>query len=482
MALILIIILPVIAALLSYIFRKSLLWLSWIAVIVSILELSTALTIVISILNGGSIIVHSTYYFAIDPLGIILLMILTLVGTMASVYSVGYIKQEVENKVIVLYKAHQYFILLHLFIFAMFFAIMTTSPILMWIAIEATTLSTAFLVSFYNKPSAIEAAWKYLIINSIGVLLGFFGTLLFLYPTLHANHRGFVNWTLLLNNASAFDPFIAKIAFVIVLIGYGTKVGLVPMHPWLPDAHSKAPAPISSLLSGVLLNVAFFAVLKFKAVTDIAIGSSFSQMLMIFFGILSITVAAFIIFVQKNYKRLLAYSSVEHMGIIALGFGFGGIGSFAALLHMIYHSLAKSALFLLSGNVFIRYNTTKISEVKGMIKVLPITSVLFFIGFLAITGIPPFGIFITEFTILSAGISSHPVITCIALFSLVLVFTAIIKHIVKMIFGKSDESTSKCEISFLTVFPPLILIAILIVLSFFIPQNLQFLLHAAAAK
>ncbi len=478
--LILIIAIPFLASLASYCVKKNMRGLNCIAVLASVLEISTALTIVIGVLNGK--IYGALNYFSIDSLGTVLMIILSLVGSMATLYSIGYIKSEVEKKVIGFDKAHQYFILLHMFIFAMFFAIMTTSPILMWIAIEATTLSTAFLVSFYNKPSGIEAAWKYLIINSIGVLLGFFGTLLFLYPSVHGGLKDFLTWHSLLKNASSFDPFIAKIAFVFVLIGYGTKVGLVPMHPWLPDAHSKAPAPISSLLSGVLLNVAFFAVLRFKAVTDIAIGPSFSQKLLIFFGILSIVVAAFIIFIQKNYKRLLAYSSVEHMGIISLGFGFGGLGSFAALLHMVYHSLTKSALFLLSGNVFILYGSTKIAEVRGMIQKIPVTAVLFFIGFLAITGVPPFGIFITEFTILYAGIGSHPIITVLALFSLVLVFAAIIKHIVMMVFGEPIKDIPKGETSFWTVFPPVILIALLIILSFFIPSSLQYLLESVTIK
>ncbi len=477
MALLFIIIIPLIASFMSFLLKKSMRGLSYIVICAYSLELVVVLTTIILVMDRKIYALNN--YFSVDALGAILMMILAIVGAMASWYSIGYIRSEVDRKIIRSRKAHQYFILLHLFIFAMFFAIITTSPILMWIAIEATTLSTAFLVSFYNKPSAVEAAWKYLIINSIGVLLGFFGTLLFLYPTVHSGFRGFMSWQMLLSHASAFDPFIVKIAFIFVLIGYGTKVGLVPMHPWLPDAHSKAPSPISSLLSGVLLNVAFFAILRFKSITDIAIGSSFSQKLLIFFGILSIVVAAFIIFVQKNYKRLLAYSSVEHMGIVALGFGFGGIGSFAALLHMIYHSLAKSALFLLSGNVFIMYSSTKMAEVRGMIKTLPITGVLFFIGFLAIMGVPPFGIFVTEFIILSAGIGEHPFVTIIAIFSLALVFAAIIKHVVLMVFGDPENSLKHGELNIWTVLPPIILTAILIAFSFFVPSSLQSLLQLA---
>jgi len=349
----------------------------------------------------------------------------------------------------------------------------------MWISIEATTLSTAFLISFYGKPSAIEAAWKYLIINSVGLLIGFLGTLLFFHPAIGSPHNGLLTWGWMTDNVSKFDPSVIRLAFIFVLVGYGTKVGLVPMHTWLPDAHSKAPVPISSLLSGVLLNVAFLAVLRFKVITDLVVGSAYSQELLIFFGLASILVSAFIIFTQKNYKRLLAYHSIEHMGIITLGFGFGGIASFAALLHLIYHALAKSALFLLAGNILLKYGSTKMKNVKGIIKTLPITSVLFFIGFLVLAGIPPFGIFITEFSILLTGIQISLIITIIVLFSLAFVAAGIIRHISEMIFGESEQSILDGEAGINTIFPAAILIAILIFISFFIPTEMQSLLHSA---
>lgn len=476
MDLFLIITLPIIAFLASFLVKKSLRALGYIAACASFFELLATLTVVISIIRNG--IYSLDGYLSVDALGAVLMMILAIVGAMASWYSVGYLKIEVNKKIIGFSRVRQYFILLHLFILAMFFAIMTTNPIFMWIAIEATTLSTAFLISFYNKPSAIEAAWKYLIINSVGLLLGFFGTLLFLYPA-HGGFQGLISWQDLLSNASAFDPFIAKIAFVFVLIGFGTKVGLAPMHTWLPDAHSKAPAPISSLLSGVLLNVAFLAVLRFKAVVDLAIGKEFSGGLLIFFGLFSIVVAAFIIFIQKNYKRLLAYSSIEHMGVAALGFGFGGAGAFAALLHMVYHSLTKSLLFLSAGNIFLKYGSTKIKNIKGLVSVLPITGVLFIIGFLAITGVPPFGIFITEFSILSVGIQTHPVTVIIALLALALVFVGFLRHIASMAFGENETSITKGESGLWTIVPIIILVALLILLSFFIPTAMQSLLHSA---
>ena len=468
---------PLIASLASFLVKKNLQALSVIAVCASVCELLAVLTIVISVLNNR--VYRMTDFFSVDPLGSILIMLLGLVGATATLYSTSYLKIEVEKNIIGCSRVRQYFILLHLFLFAMFFAVITTSPILTWIAIETTTLSTAFLISFYNKPSAIEAAWKYLIINSVGLLCGFFGTLLFFYPTVHAGNQGFITWQNLVDNAVGFDPIILKIAFVFVLIGYGTKVGLVPMHTWLPDAHSKAPAPISGLLSGVLLNVAFLAILRFKTVTDAAIDPHFSRELLVVLGIVSIVVAAFIIFIQKNYKRLLAYHSIEHMGIITLGFGFGGAGAFAGLLHMIYHSLAKSALFLAAGNILLKYSTTKMGKVQGMIKTLPVTSVLFFIGFLVMAGVPPSGIFITEFSILAAGITVHPVITIIALLSLALVVAGILKHVVVMIFGKPEPTIPVGEAGPWTILPIIILVAVLMTISFFIPENLYSLLQSA---
>jgi len=477
MLLFFIIVLPLAASLLSLLARKNMVSLGSIAIGVSVFEFLAVLKVVLTVIKNGAYNFYGS--LSVDYLGAVIIMILVLVSAMASAYSVGYLKIEMEKKIIGFSRARQYFILLHLFILAMFFAIMTTNPMLMWIAIEATTLSTAFLISFYNKPSAIEAAWKYLIINSIGLLLGFFGILLFLYPFASGGFQGLVSWQALSAGAAAFDPFITKIAFIFIIVGFGTKVGFVPMHTWLPEAHSKAPAPISSLLSGVLLNVAFLAVLRFKGVTDLAIGQAFSRNLFIFFGLLSIVVEGFFIFIQKNYKRMLAYSSIEHMGVAALGFGFGGAGAFAGLMHLIYHSLAKSALFLSAGNILLKYSSTKMENVKGMIKVLPLTGILFFISFLTLAGVPPFGIFITEFSILSAGVSAHPLPVIIALLAFVLVFAGILKHVVMMEFGEAREEIPKGEAGTLMVAPIIILVAFLITFSFYMPEAARILLHNA---
>jgi len=416
-------------------------------------------------------------FFSVDSLGAIVMLIIACIGFTTTIYSVQYLRQETVKGIIGFTRVRQYFVLLNIFLAAMFLAVTASNPVFTWISIEATTLSTAFLISFYNKPSAIEAAWKYLIINSIGLLLGFFGTLLYFTSMSSLGENGFVSWQSLMANAAHLDPLIAKIAFIFVLIGYGTKVGLAPMHTWKPDAYSKAPNPIGALLSGALLPVAFIVILKFKNVTDAAIGPQFSQNLLIIFGILSIAVAALIMFNVRNYKRLLAYSSIENAGVMALGFGFGGLGISAAILHLIYHSLVKGIMFFSSGNLLLKYNSAKIKNIKGALGIVPFTSILFIAGFLIVTGVPPFGIFLTKMQILSVGIQVNPIITIIALFFMTLIFIGFLKHIISMFFSQKPEDIEVGEGNIWLIIPPLILLVTIIILSFYIPPFLSILIN-----
>jgi len=416
-------------------------------------------------------------FFSVDSLGAIVMLIIACIGFATTIYSIRYLQQETAKGIIGFTRVRQYFVLLNIFLAAMFLAVTASNPVFAWISIEATTLSTAFLISFYNKPSAIEAAWKYLIINSIGLLLGFFGTLLYFTSMSSLGENGFVSWQSLMANAAHLDPLIAKIAFIFVLIGYGTKVGLAPMHTWKPDAYSKAPNPIGALLSGALLPVAFIVILKFKNVTDAAIGPQFSQNLLIIFGILSIAVAALIMFNVRNYKRLLAYSSIENAGVMALGFGFGGLGISAAILHLIYHSLVKGIMFFSSGNLLLKYNSAKIKNIKGALGIVPFTSILFIAGFLIVTGVPPFGIFLTKMQILSVGIQVNPIITIIALFFMTLIFIGFLKHIISMFFSQKPEDIEVGEGNIWLIIPPLILLVTIIILSFYIPPFLSRLIN-----
>jgi hydrogenase-4 component F len=479
MALLVLILTPLIAALASLAVRRKVRSLELITALAAPGEFASVIIAAMSVFHDGSY--QYGPYLSVDALGIIVLFTVALVGFASSAYSIGYLRREVAKEIIGFRRVKQYFVLFHLFLMAMFYSVVTVNPILMWIAIEATTLSTAFLISFYNKPTAMEAAWKYLIINSIGLLLGFFGTLLFFVPVSNTAADTFVTWEMLQASAAGLNPLLVKIAFIFVLIGYGTKAGLTPMHTWLPDAHSKAPSPISALLSGALLNCALLAILKFKLIADVALGTAFSQNLLIFFGIISIAIPAFIITVQKNYKRLFAYSSVEHMGIITLGFGFGGVGSFAALLHMIYHSLAKSILFFSAGNILLKYGSTKIANVRGILTALPVTGAVLFLAFLAITGVPPFGLFLTEVYILTAGIAAHPLVVIIAILLLALIFVGFLRFIAAMVFGKPADPVERGEANTLTIVPSVILMAILIMLSIFLPEPLKIWIDAAVA-
>src|SRR5258708_5646330 len=322
MFLLLLFITPIISVLLALFVKKHRHILEIIAGVSTSIELLAGLFII------SNVISHQTYgmspYFSVNALSGLILCITVLVGFIATLHSIGYLREEQIKEMIGFKRVKECYILLRIFLLCMFIAITTNNPIIMWIAVEATTLSTVFLISFFNRKADIEAAWKYLIINSIGLLLGLLGTLLFL--TQGISSGGVITWDNLMQATPHMNILITKFAFIFILIGYGTKMGLVPMHTWKPDTYNKAPLPIVALLSGALLNVAFFAILHFKLIIDAAIGSAFSQSLFIFFGIISILIPALIIYTQVNYKRMLAYSSIEHAGIMLLGFGFGGIG------------------------------------------------------------------------------------------------------------------------------------------------------------
>lgn len=450
------------------------------SIIASAVAFTESLIVALKVASMGD---YSPYsFFSADALSALLLLVISCVGFAAAIYSVPYLRKETAKNIIGFTHIKRYFILLNLFLAAMFLAVLTNSPIFSWISIEATTLSTTFLISFYNKPSAIEAAWKYLIVNSVGLLLGFFGSLLYFTAVGPSTSGGFISWQALAANAAHLDPSLAKIAFIFVLVGYGTKVGLAPMHTWKPDAYSKSPAPIGALLSGALLPTAFLIVLKFKIITDSVVGPAFGQRLLFAFGFLSIVVPALIMLALKNYKRLLAYSSIENAGIIALGFGFGGLGVIAAILHLVYHSLVKSALFFLSGNFLLKYHSAKINNVRGAINRAPITCVLFLIGFFVISGAPPFGMFFTKFLTFSAGITTHPAVTIIAIFLTALVFIGFFKHATAMVFGgKPFEETEQEKESVWLIIPPLALLMVVLYLSFYQPSFLQVLIKTAAS-
>lgn len=475
MYILLLIFVPIVAVFISLLIKKQ-----QSLILEILLVLSTALQLFISCLIVSEVAQFSVYessrFFKVDSLGGLLLLITSLIGFISACYSAPYFRRQVAENIIGLSRVKQVFILINLFLLAMYLAIMSASPIMMWIAIEATTLTTAFLVSFYSQSADIEAAWKYLIINSVGLLLAFLGTILFMAGSARFLGHDFITWQSLGTVAALLDPDLVKMAFIFILIGYGTKMGIAPMHTWRPDAYSRAPVPIVALLSGGLLNVAFMAILRFKLVTDQLISPIFSQTLFILFGILSILVAALAMFRQRDFRRLLAYSSIEHAGIMLLGFGFGGLGIFASILHMIYHSLTKSAMFLLAGNILLKYGSTDSKVVRGVFSVLPVTGSLSLIGFLAITGIPPFGLFISEFYMILAGFYIHPLIVMLILTCLGIIFFGFLKFTSKIMFGGSTE-LRRGEADVVSWIAPLVLVGFLILLSINIPNILRVLIN-----
>src|SRR5256885_15774135 len=288
----------------------------------------------------------------------------------------------------------------------MLLAVTTDDIGFMWVAVEGTTLASVFLVNFERTRASLEASYKYLLICSVGIAIAFLGTVLVYFADiqLFGDETYALRWTTLLRLAPGLAPRVVQLAFVFLVVGYGTKAGLAPMHTWLPDAHSEAPAPVSALMSGVLLSVGVYAILRFKPAVDAAAGAGFARGILLALGLLSVAVAAAFLWTSSNYKRMLAYSSVEHIGLVCLGLGFGGaVGTAGALLHIANHALAKSVVFVLSGRIRKAYGSTEVESVSGLMAPMPFTGGGFLAAMLALVGLPPFGLFVSEVMIFAAG-------------------------------------------------------------------------------
>ncbi|EKE18910.1 MAG: NADH dehydrogenase subunit N [uncultured bacterium] len=391
-------------------------------------------------------------WWLLDGFSALMVMLIAFLYMSAVAVSYRYIMHEYEEKMITLNDLKMYFALLHLFALCMIVTVLANNVLLLWITLEGTTLSSTFLVGLYRRKTSIEAAWKYMIICSTGITLGLIGILLMS----HGAHVGGVlnsnifTLSVLMENASLINLEIVRWAFVFIFVGFGAKVGLVPMHTWLPDAHSKAPSPISAIFSGILLNVALYAIIRFKFVTDAALGdSAWTGNLFLIFGLLSVILPAFMMLVQKNYKRMLAYSSVEHMGLIVFALALYPLGALAAVMHMIGHALVKSLLFFGAGEILINWKTTNIEKVKELMKHAPYTGTLFLLGILSIIAIPPSALFISEYTMFANAISVYPKISIVLFVALAIIAYAMLKLTVTMLFSKAggdkDEIISKRE-------------------------------------
>src|SRR3990170_7721680 len=424
-------------------------------------------------------------FFYVDALTILTTQIVTIVAFAASLYSAGYMEAELHWGKISEKKLQWYYFLMHMFIFTMLLVCVLNNLGVMWVAIEGTTLATTFLVGFYNGKQHQEAAWKYIILCSVGITLALFGVIL----TYHSakgvlGEIGYaLNWSDLRTVADKFEPHLMKLAFLFILVGYGTKAGLAPMHTWLPDAHSQAPSPISALFSGVLINCSMYGIIRYHILTSKCVGSDYSCTLLMIFGLISIIVSVPFILIQKDYKRLLAFSSVEHIGVIALGIGFGGMYSvYGAELHTFNHAVTKALLFFCAGNLFLKYHTTEMERIRGAIRTTPITGIILIIGVFAITGTPPFNIFVSEFMVLADGFASGNafiiIFSSLLVVCITLIFIGYIYNIFKMIFGVSPEAIPKGEISKFTIAAMCFLLVFVLVISFYVPPLLREILNS----
>ena len=391
------------------------------------------------VITAGPVFAWDNEFF-IDPLNVFLVTLTSFVGLTTAIFSRPYMRVERDHGKMTPARLRLYHSMYQLFSFAMLLALMTNNMGILWVAMEAATLTTVLLVSVYRTAASLEAAWKYFILCGVGIAQALFGTVL-LYMAAEkviGSGGGALLWTQLDAVKGRLDPNIITLAFAFLFIGYGTKVGLVPLHNWLPDAHAEGPTPVSAVLSGLLLNVALYAVLRCKVLTDGALHNQLAGQLMMGFGILSVVAAVFFLFRQKDVKRMFAYSSIEHMGLMTFAFGMGGpIASFAGLLHMTVHSLVKSAIFFAVGHAAQKAGTQLMDGIRGLVKVNPTVGWGLMLGSLAILGMPPFGVFASEFLILTTAMREHPWATPLLLLALGVAFASIFGRVQPMVFGET---------------------------------------------
>jgi len=414
-------------------------WASRVNVAASLLTWLASIALTVRVITDGPMLVAGRLFF-VDSFNVFLVALTAFVGFTTAIFSRPYMQIEQNHGRITPARLRLYHSMYQVFNFTMLLALLTNNMGILWVALEAATLATVLLVSLYRTPASLEAAWKYFILCGVGIAQALFGTILLYFAAeklLGAGGSALL-WTELNGVKGQLEPTVLSLAFVFLLVGYGTKVGLVPLHNWLPDAHAEGPTPVSAVLSGLLLNVALYAVIRCKVLVEGSLQSSFARELLMGFGLLSVVVAAFLLSRQKDVKRLFAYSSIEHMGIITFAFGMGGpIASFAGLLHMTVHSLTKSAIFFAVGHAAQKAGTQLIDGIRGMITVSPVIGWGLALGSLAILGMPPFGVFASEFLILTSAMRDHPWATPFLLVGLGVAFAAVFSKVQPMVFGES---------------------------------------------
>jgi hydrogenase-4 component F len=380
-------------------------------------------------------------FFQADALSAWMVLLISAVSLGTSLYAGQYFQRDLADGAITSGRVKEFFVLTPLFVAGMCLVVLANSLGVMWAAVEATALSSVLLVALYNRRTSLEAAWKYVILGSLGLALALLGTVFVYAAACKSNPRPLpsFNWSHLMTVAGQLDHGLIKLAFVLALLGYGTKAGLAPMHTWLPDAHSEAPSPTSAMLSGVSLKIALYALLRFHILTTACLDSPFSRHLLLGFGLFSMFLAAPFILVQRNLKRMLAYSSLEHVGLICTGIAMNTpVTIFGALLHMGYHALTKPVLFFAAGNIHQTYHTLQFRLIgPGVVKVLPVTVLLMSLAAFAAIGLPPFGLFLSEMTVISGGIAAGNVtVSVLVLVALLACFCGVLQQLTRILLGQ----------------------------------------------
>lgn len=427
---------------------------------------------------NGPIITGNGFFF-VDALNVYLSVLTAFVSMTTAIFSRNYMRIERAKGKVGHKGMRFYHAMFQLFIFAMLLALLTNNVGVLWISMELATLSTVLLVSLYRTPSAVEAAWKYFILCGVGIAQALFGTVLLYFAAekIFGEGSSGLLWTNLNAVAENLEPTVLSLAFIFFMVGYGTKVGLVPLHNWLPDAHSEGPTPISAVLSGLLLNVALYALIRCKVLVDGATHSHKAGYIMMIFGLLSVLVASFSLLRQKDIKRMFAYSSIEHMGIATFAFGLGGpVATFGGLLHMLVHSLTKSSIFFAAGHASQMHSTQEMSGIGGLIKGDPLAGWGLMLGVIAIAGMPPFGVFTSEFLILTASMKNAPYFVPFFLLGIAVAFAALFRKVMPMVFGDVPSHQKPIKAAHL---PVIVHMGLILALGIYLPEFLSKWFHMA---
>jgi Formate hydrogenlyase subunit 3/Multisubunit Na+/H+ antiporter, MnhD subunit len=436
----------------------------WINVAFAAATTLASVVLALEVLRDGPLLSNGKFFY-VDAFNVYLLVLTAFVATTTAIFSRPYMDHELALGRVNSRRMRLYHAMYQGFLFTMLLALSTNNLGILWVALEGATLATVLLVSLYRTPESVEAAWKYFILCGVGIAQALFGTVLLYFSAasvLTVPEDGLL-WTTLHGIAGQLDPTVMSIAFVFLLVGYGTKVGLVPLHNWLPDAHSEGPTPMSAVLSGLLLNVALYAVVRTKMLVDGALHgvSNTPQLagyLMMAFGLLSFLVAGLFLHRQRDIKRMFSYSSIEHMGLMTFAFGLGGpLATFAALLHMTMHSLVKSAIFVTVGHATHIAGTQAIDKIRGLIRTQPTVGWGLLLGTAAIAGFPPFGLFVSEFLLLIATMQSWPWLTVALLSGLAIAFAGLFRHIHPMVYGNQPDGQQPVKANMLPVYLHLLL-------------------------